>query len=192
LGVQGADAQAESVGNYLILLMKWNTRINLTSARNEREALSSHLLDCLAVVPHVPEGTERLVDAGSGAGLPAVVIALFRPEVEVTALEPVHKKHAFLSAVKRELPVTNLHAFSQRIEDHLLADTFRPYDVAVSRATWTLPTWLERGPQLIRRGGLVLGMEGSKAHPLPDRATRHPYGLDDRTRAIIEYRPAKP
>jgi 16S rRNA (guanine527-N7)-methyltransferase len=160
-------------------LLRWNQRINLTAARTPDDA-TRHIRDCAALVEQVPADARRLVDVGSGGGLPAAVIALLRPDITVTALEPVHKKLAFLQHIRRVL-APNLEPRAERLEDHVE----RGYDVATSRATFALPEWLARGRALVRPGGLVLGMEGADPIDLPAGATRHPYDLDDRTRAII-------
>lgn len=171
---------------YLETLSRWNRKINLSGSR-EPEALAGHVLDCLALVPHLPLGVGRLVDVGSGAGLPGAVLAAVCPALEVTALEPVHKKHAFLATVRRELGLANLHPLAQRVEAHRSAAGFAPFDVAVSRATFALPDWLEIGGTLVHEGGRVLAMEGSEQNALPAGASRHAYEIpgSDRRRAII-------
>lgn len=190
LGGPLAPGVLDGLAAYLELLSKWNARINLSGSR-EPEALAGHVLDCLGVVPHVPAGAKRLVDVGSGAGLPGAILAIARPGLTVTALEPVHKKHAFLAAVRRELGVNNLQAFAERVEVHREAAGFVGYDVAVSRATFAVPEWLACGRTLVRAGGVVLAMEGSEQHTLPAGATRHPYEIpgSDRRRAIIAWLP---
>jgi 16S rRNA (guanine527-N7)-methyltransferase len=168
---------------YIELLLRWNARINLTAARNQDDA-AQHVLDCLGVVPHLPPGPARLVDVGSGGGLPAVIIAIMRPDLDVTAVEPTHKKHAFLRTAARELQLANLSAIAQRLDD--LPDT--SWDIASSRATFALADWLTAGLRLVVPGGLVLGLEGADQTDLPADAVRHPYPLADRTRAIITLR----
>lgn len=185
LGVEVSEQGLRRLYNYIELLVKWTDRINLVGTRDAGEIAERHVADAVAVLPHLPADTTRLVDVGSGAGLPGAVIALLRPEIRVLALEPVHKKAAFLGAVRRELGVTNLEPRSERVE--VIGE--RDFDVAVSRATFALPDWLRIGASLVRAGGIVLAMEGSEQHDLPAGATRHPYHLGDRTRAIIVYRP---
>lgn len=165
---------------YRDLLLTWNQRVNLTGARTAAE-IDDHIADCLHLVEHLPV-TGRLLDVGSGGGLPAVVIAIARPELEVTAIEPTHKKHAFLRTAARTLALPNLDAIAERWEDH----AGRDYDVATSRATFELATWLEIGAGFVRPGGLVLGMEGrDQLAPLPAGVTRHPYEHGGKTRAIL-------
>ena len=176
------DAQ---LSRYVELLLRWNSKINLTAARSVDDA-TQHVVDCLAVVPHLPAGPARLVDVGSGGGLPAVVIAILRPDVQVTAVEAIHKKHAFLRTAARELALANLEAQARRAED--LPDA--SWEIATSRATFALDAWLQLGLRLVVPGGLVLGLEGSDQFELPDGASRHPYPFGDRTRAIISLRRA--
>ena len=184
LGVDLSDEAAAHFDKYLALLNRWTAAVNLVGTRDPDEIARFHLDDSLAIVPHLG-GARRVVDVGSGAGLPGAALAIVRPDLEVTSLEPVHKKHAFQSAVRRELGLTGLTPLAERDEQHRAAPDFRPYDLAVSRATWAVPEWLERGAQLVRPGGRVLAMEGREQHQLPAGATRHPYHLGDRARAVV-------
>lgn len=183
LGVVATEAQVGQLVRYAEELLRWNARINLTAARSHDDALQ-HVLDSAAIVPHVPRETQRVIDVGSGGGLPAIPLAVLRPDVEVTAIEPVHKKHAFLQHARRVLGLARFVARAERVEDQRGGE----YDVATSRATFALPAWLETGRALVRPGGLVLGMEGAEQHALPEGASRHPYDLGDRTRAIVVLR----
>ena len=179
LGLSAPEARVATLAAFAEELVRWNEKINLTSARTIDEVIE-HVVDSAAIVPHVPVSTQRVIDVGSGGGLPAVVLAILRPEIEVTALEPVHKKHAFLSQCRR-LFCSNLSPLAIRVADH--AD--QGYDVATSRATFALGEWLALGATLVRPGGLVLGMEGADQVELPPGATRHRYRLGSKTRAII-------
>jgi 16S rRNA (guanine527-N7)-methyltransferase len=171
------------------LFQKWNRRINLSAARGEDE-LRGHIIDSLHVVPHLraqaaassPSSLSmRVLDVGAGGGLPAVIAAICLPEVHVTALEPVHKKHAFLRTALRELSLANFAPHAERADQHPHHD----YDAAMSRATFDLRDWLLLGLELVRPGGLVLGFEAVPRADLPDDTQRHPYRLDDRSRAIV-------
>lgn len=184
LGVDLSDEAAAHFDKYLALLNRWSASVNLVGTRDPDEIARFHLADSLAILPHLG-GARRVVDVGSGAGLPGAALAIARPDLEVTSLEPVHKKHAFLAAVRRELGLTGFTPLAERDEQHRGAAGFQPYDLAVSRATWAIPEWLERGVLLVRPGGRVLGMEGREQHDLPSGATRHPYQLGDRSRAIV-------
>lgn len=182
LGVSATPVQLGQLETYVAELLRWNARINLTAARSVDDA-TQHVIDSCALVPHIPSDIRKMVDVGSGGGLPAVMIAILRPDVEVTALEPVRKKLAFLQTLARSHQ--NLRPLPDRVEDHPRRD----YDAASSRATFALDQWLATGASLVRPGGLVFGMEGADQFELPPRAQRHRYDLADRTRAIIVYAP---
>lgn len=165
--------------SFIELFEKWNQSINLSAART-REDLEHHILDCLHIVPYL-QGVSSVLDVGSGGGLPVVVAAISLPEVSFTALEPVHKKHAFLRTAARELGLPNLEAFALRVEDHERRD----YDAACSRATFDLADWLTLGLTYVRPGGFVVGFEAVERTDLPVPIERHSYDLDDKTRAIV-------
>lgn len=164
---------------FMAIFEKWNKSINLSAARSRSE-LEQHVLDCLHVVPHLASAT-TVLDVGSGGGLPVVIAAISLPEVSFTALEPVHKKHAFLRTAARELKLANLESIAARIEDH----DRRDYDAASSRATFDLGEWLTLGLGYVRPGGFVIGFEGVERTDLPMPIERHPYELDEKSRAIV-------
>lgn len=161
------------------LFGKWNEKINLSAASSPRE-IEDHIRDSLHVVQYLP-ATGTVIDIGSGGGLPVVIAAICLPNTQFTALEPVHKKHAFLRTAARELELSNLEAFARRVEDH--AD--RDYSAAMSRATFDLREWILRGLELVSRDGVVIGFEATLRDDLPVPFERHPYALDDKQRAII-------
>lgn len=184
LGVALTDDAAAHFDKYLALLNKWSASVNLVGARDPVEVARFHLADSLALLRYLGDA-RRVIDVGSGAGLPGAALAIARPDLEITALEPIHKKHAFLAAIRREIGLPRFTPIAERDEQHKAADDFHPYDLAVSRATWAVPEWLARGAQLVRPGGRVLAMEGRDLHDLPPGAARHPYELGDRTRAVV-------
>lgn len=162
-----------------VLFLKWNERINLSAAKTSRE-VDEHILDSLHVVPHL-QGLSRVLDVGSGGGLPVVVAAICLPMTSFVALEPVHKKHAFLRTAARELDLKNLEAFPLRVEDHEAAD----YDAAMSRATFDIVEWLTRGLALVNETGIVLGFEAIPRDDLPPNTERHSYDLEGKQRSIV-------
>jgi len=170
---------ASTLQRFRDLFAKWNERINL-SAASSLDDIEEHIRDSLHVVPFLP-ATGSVLDVGSGGGLPVVVAAICLPSTQFTALEPVHKKHAFLRTAARELELGNLEAFARRVEDH----PERDFDATMSRATFDLREWILRGLELVRRDGSVLGFEATQRDDLPVPFERHPYELDGKRRAII-------
>ena len=180
LHATGAPAHVRAqLEAFLELFARWNARINLSAARHP-EAIAAHLADSLYITPHLA-GASAVLDVGSGGGLPVVVAAIRWPELRFTALEPVHKKHAFLRTAARELGLTNLDAQAVRLEDHPRHD----YDVAMSRATFDLVEWIALGLARVRPGGRVLAMEGLRRDDLAATWERHEYAFEGKQRAII-------
>lgn len=166
---------------FVDLFVRWNERINISAARTVDE-VTLQVVDCLALEPYVE--APGLIDVGSGGGLPGLVLAIARPDLRLTSVEPVHKKTAFQSTAVRELGLKNVVIHSRRVDPAV----DRGFDTAVSRATFGLSEWLALGRQLVRPGGVVLGMEGREQHALPEGADRLPYKHGDRTRAVIRLR----
>jgi 16S rRNA (guanine527-N7)-methyltransferase len=186
LGLGLAEGQAELLARYLALLLPWNERVNLTGARSADEVLDRHLADTLALVPQLPAGAFRLVDVGAGAGFLGIGVAVLRPDAHCVLLEPVGKKHAFLRAAARELPLPNVEARAERLEEHLARPDFTPFDVAASRATWSPLEWLERAMPLLRAGGLAVAYEGrTPAECLPAGVERVAYQVGARSGALL-------
>jgi len=149
--------RAELIGAFFELLMKWNTRVNLTGARSPQELVGEHLVDSLALATVVSQAAS-MVDVGSGGGLPAIPFAVLRPDCHVTMVEPRAKRTAFLATAQRLVGSwTRLSLVRGRHED-LKGGGFA---VAVSRATFQPAEWLRIGAPLVRSEGelVVLAAE---------------------------------
>ena len=156
---------------YLALIDKWNRVYNLTAVRAPEQMVTQHLLDSLAVAPHL-RGCS-LLDVGSGAGLPGIPLALARPESSVTLLEASHKKSAFLKQVSIELALGNVEVAHARVEAW---DAPRRYDVVISRAFSDLAEFAERAGRHLADGGVLAAMKGT--YPREELArVPAPYGL---------------
>lgn len=159
LGVAPTPGQTETLLAYLALMVRWNRVYNLTAVRDPSEMLVHHLLDCLAVVAPLRGQTHgkpaRLLDVGSGAGLPGVVLAVAMPELDVTCIDAVGKKAAFVREVVGSLSLTNLHAEHGRVEN--LAGR---YDVIASRAFASLADFVGSTRHLRDADGVWMAMKG--------------------------------
>ena len=164
---------------FVTLFEKWNERINLAASKN-RDEIIEHVRDSLHVVPLLRDRA-HVLDVGSGGGFPVVIAAICLPTSSFVALEPVHKKQAFLRTVTRELRLANLDPLAERIEDHRSHD----YDAVTSRATLDLCDWLLLGLTHVRVGGLSIGFEGQLRDDLPVTTQRKPYALDGKQRALV-------
>lgn len=185
LGLTLGASRAELLARYLAVLLPWNARVNLTGARGAGEILDRHLADTFALIPLLPAGSLRFLDVGAGAGFLGVGVAILRPDVHCVLLEPVGKKHTFLRAVARELPLPNLEPLAERLEAHRSRPDFVPYDVAASRATWAPAEWLERARGVIRPGGLAVAFEGREAARLGPGVRRRPYRFGPRSGSFL-------
>ena len=143
---------------YLALMQKWNKVHNLTAIRDPEDMVVLHLLDSLSVLPHVQKlAPARLLDVGSGAGLPGIVLALCMPDMQVTTIDAVQKKASFMRQAKAELKIDNLTVVSGRVEDYQPASQF---DAVISRAFSELALFVKLTRHLIASNGVWLAMKG--------------------------------
>jgi 16S rRNA (guanine527-N7)-methyltransferase len=158
LGALGLTLDAEAQQRllaYLGLVEKWNRVYNLTAVRDTDQMVPQHLLDSLAVAPHLRG--ESLLDVGSGAGLPGLPLAIARPAMAVTLIEASHKKSAFLKQVAIELALPNLEVVNARVEAW---EAPRAYDVVISRAFSDLAEFAALAGRHVAPGGVLAAMKG--------------------------------
>lgn len=159
MGLAISELTQQKLLDYVALIHKWNKVHNLTAVREPEEMITLHLLDSLAVLPHIQ--AERLLDVGSGAGLPGIPLALCLPELQVTVLDSSHKKASFMRQAKAELGIGNLEVVCARVEQ------FKPdvqYDLIVSRAFSDLNLFTSLTKHLCKPGGQWLAMKGQLPH----------------------------
>jgi 16S rRNA (guanine527-N7)-methyltransferase len=155
LGLQmSADVRGKLL-DYLALIAKWNRVHNLTAVRGSTKMVSAHLLDCLAIVPHLK--ADSVLDVGSGAGFPGIPLALMWPQSQVALLDSNHKKAAFLRQAVIELQIKNAEVICERVESWRPQRTF---DLVISRAFSDLPEFLRLAGRLCSAGGHVVAMKG--------------------------------
>jgi 16S rRNA (guanine527-N7)-methyltransferase len=176
LGLELTPAQATALLAYVGLLRRWNRVHNLTAVDSDAEVLSHHLLDCLAIVrpleqalgrfgpPRAPAAAVRFVDAGSGAGLPGIPLAVARPHWQGTLIDAVQKKCAFLQQAQVELKLGNIAVRHARLETAPVAGQ----DVIVSRAFASLRDFTTLTRAMLKPGGLWIAMKGR--HPADELA----------------------
>jgi len=164
LGLPGAGGTALPVAApaqlaaYLALLAKWNRTYNLTAIREPERMITHHVLDALAVMPHLPQRAGlRVLDVGSGGGVPGIPLAIARPDWRVVMLDSNHKKTAFLQQAVIELGLGNAEAVTARVEDYTPA---APFDVVISRAFADLATFADTSARHLAPGGQLVAMKG--------------------------------
>ena len=170
-GLLANDTQVASLLDYLALLQKWNKVYNLTAVRDPAEMLTHHLLDSMAVISplrtqlavlcaaqaDVASGAPhwRLLDVGSGAGLPGIVIAILCPEIDVDCVDAVAKKAGFINQVALTLHLKNLHGLHSRVEE-----LTGKYDIISSRAFASLSDFVGLSAAPLTGDGVWLAMKG--------------------------------
>jgi 16S rRNA (guanine527-N7)-methyltransferase len=152
------DAQARLL-RYLALMEKWNKVHNLTAIRGLDHMVVEHLLDSLAILPHVQPST--VLDVGSGAGLPGIPLAITHRGLHVTVLDSNRKKCAFLQQVVIELALANVTVACARAESYRATKAF---DTVVSRAVADMPTIAKLSAPQLAPGGLILALKGVVPH----------------------------
>ncbi|WUR16357.1 16S rRNA (guanine(527)-N(7))-methyltransferase RsmG [[Empedobacter] haloabium] len=161
-GLQGlqldlSQAQQDQLLDYLALLHKWNHVYNLTSVRDPVQMMTLHLLDSLAAVPAFVAAT-NVLDVGAGGGLPGIVLAIARPDMNVSMIDTVHKKTAFLTQVKVELGLANVTVYTKKVQD---LHVKQPFDVITSRAFADLSDFIEWSRHLLAEDGRFIALKGT-------------------------------
>lgn len=162
LGLSLSDEQIQRLLDYVALIQKWNKVYNLTALRDPADMLTHHLLDSLTAIAPLHRHTQgqaiRVLDVGSGGGLPGVVLAICMPELNVGCVDTVAKKAAFVQQVAVSLKLSNLRGIHARVES--LTD---PYQVICSRAFASLPDFVTWSRSALAEGGVWMAMKGK--HP---------------------------
>ena len=153
--------QAETIMAYLLLLQKWNKAYNLTAIDALPEMVTHHALDALSVVKHYHG--KRIIDVGTGGGIPGFILAIMFPEKQLVLLDAVGKKARFMRQVKRELGINNVTVVHERVENYLPDEKF---DVVTSRAFSEISLFLDLTEHLVKPDGQFLAMKGPKEEKL--------------------------
>jgi 16S rRNA (guanine527-N7)-methyltransferase len=171
LGVEFEAGDVDRLGRYLAHLLEANKAFNLTAITDPEEAWTRHILDSLALLPVIgaiepaSEGAPiRVIDVGSGGGLPGIPLAITMPHVEFSLVDATGKKARFLEATARDLALENVTVLQDRAERLGQLGAHRAaYDVAMARAVGNLATLAELLVPLTREGGVSLAIKGAKA-----------------------------
>ena len=178
LGLELTDGQIAQLLDYQSLIGKWTKVYNLTAVRNPAEMMTHHLLDSLAAIAPLTRHLQKsgleqgstLLDVGSGAGLPGVVIAICCPNVAVTCVDTVAKKAAFIKQAALALKLPNLTGLHSRVEN-----ITQSFDVICSRAFASLPDFTSWSAAALSPQGVWMAMKGK--HPA-DEVTALPAGIE--------------
>ena len=159
LALDLTENQIEKLASYIDLLLKWNKAYNLTAIRDPEEMVVKHLLDSLAIVPHIDQSP--LLDVGTGPGLPGIPLAITRPELDITLLDSNGKKTRFLTQAKVQLGLDNVTVIHGRVEQ-AVADqkTDQRFQIVTSRAFASLSDMVTLARDTLAENGRFIAMKG--------------------------------
>ncbi len=160
IGQLGLNDSNDIISKLLIykdILLKWNKAFNLTALRDEKTVVINHLLDSLSVAHLIQEN--EILDVGSGAGLPGIVLALYDPKKQITLVDKVGKKAAFMRQVCIELDIKNVDVIHCRVED---MDHNKKFDAIVARAFSEMDLLINLTKNIIKKNGYWYGMKSKK------------------------------
>ena len=173
LGIKNQDNLIDKLLIYINLLVKWNQTYNLTAITEESHIITHHLLDCLSVIKIIK--AKNILDVGSGAGLPGLILALYFPDKEITMVDKVGKKTAFIQQVIGEFSLNNAKVLNSRVED---MQNYRDYDGIISRAFSDMETMIKLTSNLLLEEGSWYGMKSKKSKANEMAAIKYPYHVD--------------
>ena len=158
LQLQLSKAVLDDLLKYQDALVLWNKAFNLTAIRDPKEMLVKHLLDSLSILPHLPEG--RLLDIGTGGGMPGIMIALCQPERECVLLDSNGKKIRFLKQFIADMKLKNVTAVQTRVEDTEMIEKLGKFDVITSRAFASLLDFVDASEPYMTPSSIIASMKG--------------------------------
>ncbi|MBP7176355.1 MAG: 16S rRNA (guanine(527)-N(7))-methyltransferase RsmG [Thermoclostridium sp.] len=162
-GVHMNEQQVYAFSRYHEQLIDWNERINLTAITEERDVVIKHFIDSVSILRYLPEGTETVIDVGTGAGFPGIPMKIVQSSLKVTLLDSLEKRVRFLETVIMENQLSGMQAIHGRAEDFAREKSHREcYDVGVARAVASLPVLCEYILPFVRIGGVFIAMKGSE------------------------------
>ena len=167
-----SDQVIDQLMTYLDLVEKWNRVYNLTAIREREEMIKLHFLDSLSILKHVH--VKNVLDVGSGAGFPGIVLAITKPELKVTVMDSVNKKTTFMQQVKSELSLMNLDVVNSRVEDYQPTTLF---EAVTSRAFSNLKNMMSLTQHTLKKEGVWLAMKSKDVKQEVEAFEKNQYTL---------------
>ncbi len=160
LGVPLNSNQLNCISFHASELIKWNKKFNITSITDPFEIAVKHFIDCLAIVPHIPDNA-KVLDIGSGGGFPGLPLKIARHSIEIMMIDSSRKKISFLNYMIRSLGITGINAMHTRCEDLAEKKNFKhKFDFVVSRAFTSLDRFIDLSLPFLSTNGIILAMKG--------------------------------
>ena len=167
-----SDQVIDQLMTYLDLVEKWNRVYNLTAIREREEMIKLHFLDSLSILKHVH--VKNILDVGSGAGFPGIVLAITKPELKLTVMDSVNKKTTFMQQVKSELSLMNLDVVNSRVEDYQPTTLF---EAVTSRAFSNLKNMMSLTQHTLQKEGVWLAMKSKDVKQEVEAFEKNQYTL---------------
>lgn len=149
----------EKLKVYYELLSAWNEKMNLISCNSEEEFHTLHVNDATRLLPHI-KNSRRVLDLGTGAGLPGIVLKIVEPKLEVVLIDSTRKKISFCSEAIRKLKLEGIGAVWGRAEDKKIIESLGKFDAVVSRATWKIGEFLKFAEPYLSNYARAFAMKG--------------------------------
>ncbi len=166
LGLELSSTNIADLELFLQEMGRWNQVHNLTAIEGEKDSIRLHLIDSIAVLPvlrrFLKGSSPKIADLGSGGGLPAIPIAIVQPEWQISLIEAIRKKTAFLQHVRGKLKLKNIEVLCERVEDAAVQQPAQ-FDAVISRAFTNLARFLEFSLPFLKPDGLVFAMKAKRA-----------------------------
>lgn len=171
LSLKLSDTQQQQLVDYVVMIDKWNKAYNLTSVRDPKQMMVKHILDSLAIVPHLSASAgENIIDVGTGPGLPGMPLAIAFPNKSFTLLDSLGKRVRFMTQCVHTLKLTNVTPVQSRVEEH---NGENPYDIVLSRAFASLKDMLHWCEHLVDSDGQFLALKGQFPQEEIDEVSDH-------------------
>ena len=171
LSLELSDTQQQQLVDYVVMIDKWNKAYNLTSVRDPKQMMVKHILDSLAIVPHLSASAgENIIDVGTGPGLPGMPLAIAFPNKSFTLLDSLGKRVRFMTQCVHTLKLTNVTPVQSRVEEH---NSEKPYDIVLSRAFASLKDMLHWCEHLVDSDGQFLALKGQFPQEEIDEVSDH-------------------
>lgn len=160
LGYKLNEKQQKQFYKYMILLLEWNEKINLTAITDPKEIIIKHFVDSISIIKHIKE-RDHIVDIGTGAGFPGIPVKIMRNDVQVTLVDSLNKRVNFLNEVIQKLELKDIQAIHSRAEEFGKNEKHREsHEIAVSRAVARLNVLVEYLLPTVKVGGKCICMKG--------------------------------
>ncbi|MDI3480852.1 MAG: rRNA (guanine527-N7)-methyltransferase [Tepidanaerobacteraceae bacterium] len=183
------DHQLNKIIKYRELILSWNKKMNLTRITEEKDFIEKHVIDSLMIIKHINIMNEsKIVDIGTGAGIPGIIIKIARPDVKMILLEAIRKKANFLYEAVSRLELKSVEIVNERAETAAKNLKYRQtQDVAIARAVSSLRVLAEICLPFVKKGGMFIAMKGEKTETEIEEAQNSIKTMGGKISEVIEY-----